>query len=769
MALKIRNNANPDLIGDIQPGWSIDENATPHVIGDGSASVGGVQFSAGRRNDSEFLLNKPVTVYYEPEGTVAAGNNVTGVFDSVDASGASVGTTSTNLLSTLTAERSIRPMLPLTNKLRTITGTNTGGNSADLGYWPRYDATKQMVATIDRDYTFETGARAVIKYYDHTGTIVSRTVLTGGSFVALTFPFEIDNIGRFYVSDQATKTISVFSSTGAFLTSWSSPTTDDFGFTTIKYNPFDDNIWVVDNTSRVRAFTKGGGVVRNWKTYDNVFQPSQGVGVRASDISFTANTVHVAQVNGIYAYSPTGTPLYSTLYQDIDYSNGNAPKALEIDRYGNYVLAIIGRLYVYGQRGSVLSKTGQLSGLPNSTASSNYGLAITPDGHYMVGVEQVSSVASFQIFAGSPVTLRGYAYSVLNAILPNILNVTYSGSNPTVTYPGWTDSVWTKLNELCSATGKEIILRENALLMRDIRNSSIELTNLAGSPQRSGEAANGRHVEIVSQNTSVLSASVVFDYRVDPTRTVTADVNERNVTNISADAWLVSVQNPTPGNGSTGAYPDDGSYFVMASDGQWIPGSVWTQYGGSVVASVGENGTSIDLTVNGPVATIGGYPAPYTIGSIVGSGRATGLSLIGSGVGFNPQAVKVATGADWSITSEDISQTINQPFITDLPTAYERGEFAAAAANGASQTLTATIPTADIGGLGLTSGAMFRYDKAWWRIRTSKIGNATISVTADLLTTTAQHDAVVPGETIGSHDARLAALTLGDSAIKPLY
>jgi hypothetical protein len=766
MTLKIRNNANPDLIGDIQPGWSIDENATPHVIGDGSASVGGVQFSAGRRDDSEFLLNKPVTVYYEPEGTVTAVNNVTGVFDSVDASGASAGVTSTNLLAKLTAERSIRPTFNLDKEMLVKTSSTTGGTDA-IGVHARLDTTRGMVGFLYAYSDPNTGitSSAVRFLSPSSNEFVASVVLAGSAYYAA-YPYEIDSTGRIYLWNPDSKTIQVYSPAGALITSWSSPTTDGTsGFTTIKYNPYDNNLWVIDNISRIRVFSRSGTLVRTFTAYDEFFTPSNGIGVRASSISFTKDYAHVAESRGVYAYTYLGTPAFYTLYDGIAYDNNtgnNATKQIEVDAYGNYVVHVAAQLLYMAQRYGVLYRSAPLPGTPSINADGNY---LVVFGDY----QAPNVITGYRLYAGSPVTTRGYFFSVLATILGDLSKVTYSGSSSAAVYPGWNDSLWTKLNELSAATGKEIVLQNDALLVRDVRASTVELTNFIGSPQRSGNTGTGRHVEVVNQNTYNLSGSVIFDYRTDATRTVTADVNERNVTNIAADAWLVSVQNPTPGNGSTGAYPDDGGYFIMASDGQWIPGAVWTQYGGSVVASVGANGTSIDLTVNGPVATIGGYPAPYTIGSVVGTGRATGLSLIGSGVGFNPQAVKVATGADWSITSEDISQTINQPFITDLPTAYERGEFAAAAANGASQTLTATIPTADIGGLGLTNGAMFRYDKAWWRIRSSKIGNATISITADLLTTTAQHDAVVPGETIGAHDARLAALTLGDSAIKPLY
>lgn len=349
MALKIRNNANPDLIGDIQPGWSIDENATPHVIGDGSASVGGVQFSAGRRDDSEFLLNKPVTVYYEPEGTVTAVNNVTGVFDSVDASGASAGLTSTNLLSTLTAERSVRPVYPLSSEIYSKSFSSQFGTD-DIGVHPRLDTTRGMVGFLFGSADPGTGiVSSAVRFIDPSTNQVATTVVLSSSRYSSAFPYEIDSTGRFYLWDNTNKVIQVYSPTGAFLASWNSSTTDNTnGFTTIKYNQYDNNLWVIDNLSRVRVFTRAGALVRTMTTYDEFFTPAGGVGVRASSVAFTKDYFHVAESRGVYAYTYTGTPAFFTLYENIAYSSnvGNQdPKQIEIDAYGNYVVNVAGRLF----------------------------------------------------------------------------------------------------------------------------------------------------------------------------------------------------------------------------------------------------------------------------------------------------------------------------------------------------------------------------------------------------------------------------------------
>lgn len=775
MALKIRTIGNPDLIGDIQPGWSIDENVTPHAIGDGSASVGGVQFSAGRRGDSEFLLNKPVTVYYEPEGTVASGNNVTGVFDSVDASGGGAGVSSTNLLSSLTAEKSIRPVYPLSNDIYTKTSSSQVGTD-DIGLHPRLDTTRSMVGFLFGSNDSSTGiVSSAVRFVDPATNQVAATVILAGSRYNSGFPYEIDNTGRFYLWDGNNKVIQVYSPTGAFLTSWNSSTTDGNGIVTIKYNQYDNNIWVIDNLSRVRVFTRAGGLLRTMTTYDEIFTPASGTPVRGFSVAFTKDYFHVAQSRGVYAYTYSGTPAFFALYQNIAYDSNvgnNSPKQIETDVYGNYVVNVAGRVFYMGQRGGVIYESPYIADISLGVPSSARGLAINSDGNYVVAFSEFRSpttTTGYRIYSGSPVTVRGHIYALLSTILGGIYNVTYLGSSNPAIYPGWNDSLWSKLNELCAATGKEIVLRNDAIIVRDVTSATISLDNFIGPPQLSSGKGSGRHVEVVNQNTSVVSGGVVFDYRRDQGRTFSVDVNEVNTTNLSVDTWLVAVQQPVPAVGQIGAYVAQGSYTVLSADGLSVPPALWQRGGGSLFVEIAENGTSIDVTTTGPTEAIPGYQAPYTVGSIVGTSRSTGLSILGSGVAFSPQVVRVATGADWNIVSEDVSQTINQPFITDLATLYDRAEFATPEGNGTGQVLSFSIPMSDIGGLGLTAGAMFLYNKAWWRIRSSKIGNAAVNITAVCLTTVGQHDAVVTGETIGAHDTRLAALTLGDSALKPLY
>lgn len=1018
MALKIRSTANPDLIGDIQPGWSIEENATPYAIGDGSASVGGVQFSAGRRDDSEFLLNKPVTVYYEPEGTVAAGNNVTGVFDSVDTSGASVGLTATNKLSALTAERRVDPIAVgvSAKSFAPLTGANLGlssprGLDADsqgnlyvadslpanslYSYSPsgsflrRIDLDPSIVnikvfsvdklnsviyavgstgvltkATISGNALFTitdaainglgitvmpnsdvmvsggtVGARrytsagvfireqnggglmctdpsgnyysvvgggATVRRYNNAGTQIATWTISGLDIGINSI--SCDASGNLYLIQGDSRSTSAnvlykYSSTGTLL--YTAVLRQDveggmlsaFGVTVnidgnvvvgggsypggrkmANYNPatgaYVSNFFtgprdfsaviggrgVVASKGYIYTCVTGGNVISQ-HTLDGRFVRYFGDSGEGSTLSFVPNTISADSDGNIYV-APFSTPTTKVFtkngefIRNISYPSGGSAgqvnsinsakynkfdgliyivESTRVQRFttsGTYVNALnlptnlsynnvafdqSGNPYILGGA-NVVRFIGSATVFPLSdirVTSGDYtdigvsGNRFYASGKYSGGgatysgvVIQSTADGSFierrSAFSGNNISSVGGVYadggkvividSGRGAILSEIgqaprldtafefylsqadagVNADFSGSNPLVVYPGWTDSIWSKVNELCAATGKEIVLQNDSLVIRDTSSSQLELTNFVGSPQLSGEKGNSRYIEVVSQNTSTIDNSVVFDYRKDRSRTISANVNEYNVTNFETNVWLTSVRSPVVADSQIGLFPGAGTYTVVSSDDLIVPAATWRASGGTLAVTIGQNGTSIDVTINGPGTPIIGYAAPYTVASLVGDGKSTGISVLGSGVAYAPTTQKIATGADWSIVTDDISQTINQPFITTVGAAYDRAEFTAASINGGGQTISFTVPTSDIGGLGLTAGSSFIYGKARWRIRTSKVSNATISITADLLTTVGEHDARVAGETIGAHDVRLAALTLGDSAIKPL-
>lgn len=1014
MALKIRNNANPDLIGDIQPGWSIDENATPHVIGDGSASVGGVQFSAARREDSEFLLNKDVAVYYEPEGTVATGNNVSGTVDSVDVGAASVGLTSTNKLTALTAERKVAPLAPGVAAKNSIPlpGANLGlsaprgldtdgarnvyiSDTLPANSIYSYTPTGAFLRRIDLDPTivnvrffavdrirsaiYAVGPTGIFTKSTFSGNVlftISDQSLNGGGVASLPSGDVLVSGGSIgakryngsgvFIREQAGggimcaepggnyysvngSTVRRFNDAGTQLSTWAVPGLD-YGISSAasdasgiylvqgdsrstspnvlyKYSPTGTLLYtavarqdvdggllssfgIAINTAGEiviggGAFA-GGRKVANYASASGAYLTNFYTGAR--DFSAVINGRGVV-VSGGYIYtavgggnvisqhtldgrfiryfgdSGPGTTLSPTPYtmsadvsgniyvsglsgstkiftadgefiRNITYPVGtaagqvNAMSAAKFNpvdglmyvveptrvqrftvngvfvsalavptnlNYNNITFDQAGNPFILGG-GSVVKFTTVSTILPltdTRVTSGDYtdiGVSGTrfyttgnydgTDGRYSgVLVQSTMDGALLErkrIFSGTPLVSASGVYAdggrivvidpargaILSEIgqLPRLstafdfylsqpdagASATFSGVNPLVLYPGWTDSVWTKLNELCSATGKEIILQNDSLVVRDIATSALTIEDEFAVSKNLDATNAARSVEIVNYNATLLTDQVVFDYRVDAETTVSAGVGEVSQTSISTTTWLTSLQQPTIWTEPTGLYPDPGRFMVYSANGLRVTPNEYQTYGFDFQVSINPDGTSIDVTFTGPNRNFGLFEAPFYVASLVGDGRRTGISIVGSGVKTDPVVLPVATGADERIVSNDVSQSVDNVFITSAQAAYDRGQWAASSVNGVREVLQISLPVWRVGGLGISSGSIFTYKKAKWRVVSSTFANAAVSLTAEKFTTVGDHDAFYPG-TIGQHDAALAALNLGETAIKPLY
>lgn len=1044
MALKIRSTTRPELIGDIKPGWSIQENTTPHAIGDTSSSVGGVSFSARRRADSEFLLNKNVTVYYEGDNQVGGtGNNVSGYFDSVNASSTDVSVTSTNALSALSVEKNMPPVtggVPLTPAYRQAAGmspsiasagqiqTDSSGNIYQVATVPqniifrykpdgtysgisiggdnairnagfvvtptgelyasgpngsvfRYSINGDYVSTID--YSAQSSnqvygialhqsgdillalASEVLRF-NPGGTFVSRFGSSGtgnGQFSSFIASIAADSLGNIFTVDgtQGTPRVQKFNSSGVYQTQWAVPTglvnalisvdpsnnvyvlgtngsasttykvakynnagalqttfipntdttggtfaaggidassgavvvrgnasTSSAGYKILKYttagafvsefvigqnNPeaiiqssgmtyFNNKFYVSDVYYRkVNVYDeRGGGYLYSFGGAASVATPGLFTSAIWSPTNDSAGNIYVLEraTRTVHVFSETGTFLRSfTKASGTATNSWNAVVAIKIGEDGFlYSLefsgasgATFGRVQKFTTDGTYVSSFGaygtdaasfndsrqldiDANGLVyvyNSTAIKRYNnagtfqlsypisqvngssgyidIAVDVKGVYVTtstggvyyfdfatgrsaaspsfggsvgtrpaGISTYSGKVAAQ-FSDTAAIGRELSYSpTLNAafdfyiqsVMPQ--TILYSGTSPQVLFPGWSDMTWAKLNELCAAYSKEIAVVNDQLVIRDVDTQVLTLDNFAPSPTANlgGDKAS-RHITIVSQNATQLVSAPIFDYTSDQSRTISAGVNEYSVTNIQTNTWLTSIQPVTPALGRVGIYPAEGQYFITSADDRFITPALWNQYGGAVNVYRSDDGTSVDVAVTGPGQPIADYQTPYTISTLIGNGKSTGISIIGSGVKVAPQALKVATGADWSKVSEDVGQTVNNPFITSPAIAYDRAPWACTVANGLSQTISLSIPLDQIGGLGLVAGSTFIYRNCRWRIIGTTVGNISIGINAARYTTVGNHDALYSGQTIGAHDTRLTLLTLGDSAIKPLY
>lgn len=64
MALTFTMTGNGSL-GDVEPGWSVSEDATPVAPGDSTGGTGNVSMSARAKTDAEFVINNGIQIEHD--------------------------------------------------------------------------------------------------------------------------------------------------------------------------------------------------------------------------------------------------------------------------------------------------------------------------------------------------------------------------------------------------------------------------------------------------------------------------------------------------------------------------------------------------------------------------------------------------------------------------------------------------------------------------------------------------------------------------------
>ncbi len=96
-------------VGDIVPGWSVEEYATPVVSGDYSGGAGNVTLNAAARDDSFFIINNEiVSTFTDVDGV---GHDITGTVRGVSQQGLNVSFNHTTVLEQFNVEKTIPSLI----------------------------------------------------------------------------------------------------------------------------------------------------------------------------------------------------------------------------------------------------------------------------------------------------------------------------------------------------------------------------------------------------------------------------------------------------------------------------------------------------------------------------------------------------------------------------------------------------------------------------------------------------------------------------------
>lgn len=342
-----------------------------------------------------------------------------------------------------------------------------------------------------------------------------------------------------------------------------------------------------------------------------------------------------------------------------------------------------------------------------------------------------------------------------------------SGSIPTDgPVPSYRGNVWEYLQMAASGTGCEFTYIDGVITILPIGVRVLDVTNIVGSPTVQPQSLfTGRAVEISYSNARPVSLGAIYDASVEGNRTFSVEKNEVRTESVAINGSPQTLLKPSP----TGVYPNPlGTYYVIDSNGEPVSPTDWVEYGASVSVSISEETSNvINVTVTGPIIDIIGSPGPYIIGNKVNSESVGTLKIVGSGLSTNPQTLTLLTGADAEKTPQEVSGSINNIFIADLASAYDRGIWASTEAT-TRVTLTGTLPLSAVEHFGLVQGSLVRYAENVFRIVDATLSNIDVDFTAEAYCLVADFDARWVDQTVSDHDAHWSGYQAQDERIMPL-
>lgn len=785
MALTV-NLTGSGTIGPLLPGWSVTEDATPVAPGDTSGGVGAINFEASHGEDSEFIIGNALAVEADGLGTISGGSIVSlgsaGAYEHTHTAVSATGTTGLTLL----------------NATRTF-GPFWEGMNSDLAPFIASGSSLQQINVI-RDIAVDEVRNRVFVVGDvpdgiyTTGRILQYT--TDGQFRG--------SLAESYWTSAATGanaySVGVDPSTGDIFVGfyWTAPgihqtfkINPDLAIITGIYGPGDNlyapvgiscdgtNIYATGQngvgggtilkTSLTGSLVdsevlaggrKAWGMHRSGSTLWAITTDSSDLDVRVARFDLSLN-----QLSEVAVSAPGGT----SVTKDATIWALSSTEAL-VGSWANSTGGWNAYVNRIDDTGAVLEST-SISGIP-------YGAAVEPRFAMIGSTLFVADGTSSPINVPTPrlyPVVQDAATSLSSAVRYYLDHLDASMAlqwdatvDPEVNIPGFAATGWDALKQVGTAYGIEFAWVEDGIVARDVGSLTLSLDNVeAGSVNLSLDAtATGLSVDFNATNAEAGLGLVMYDAQDDG-----------NIIQVEAgQTTTITVQTTNHPTVLSSPYPTDtlpappGSYRVIGSDNLPVVAAQWIAYGGNVFAAPSTTTPgAIDITITGPSA-IPGVPGPYSFAVSDGSTTYPQFSIIGNGVTTNPETINILSGADPNRTTEQVASEVNNIFLANRAHVYDRCTWSLAQASGPVITLTATIPTSQINGFGLTAGSLLTFKESTYRVVSASIGNETTDITATRHVTVEEFDNLMAAGsvTVGDFDTFWDGNACEDLKIKSL-
>lgn len=380
-----------------------------------------------------------------------------------------------------------------------------------------------------------------------------------------------------------------------------------------------------------------------------------------------------------------------------------------------------------------------------------------------------------------------------------------------VSYPHWKGNVWEYMKRFAVAIGADILSDQDLIYLRPKRSYVTHIENSANVNVSVDGQAKAQSVQVYNYNNRWVTNGVAY---VD-TSVYSLNAGARQYKTVTTDHSFDQVNNPVP----VASMPDiasysggTGMYVVRDSEGKIVDPVWWTRNGGKITVSFEGAYGAFTMFIIAPGGSAGDYKPPYKIGD-TGSEDSPGIYITASGVFTDKQLLELPSGAGPEQTSIEEAATVDNPFLSDASTAYDKGSFAAQDAGGPVVTATTRVgpglrvsPNGGTGGtvsFGTLPGARFIAQDNIFRITSARsdVSGTDIEAKADMTfadmdelysitynefdityaglsfsqfdslwapgTTFTQFDAAQPSATFADYDAIFEGMTFDQHSVTP--
>lgn len=267
-----------------------------------------------------------------------------------------------------------------------------------------------------------------------------------------------------------------------------------------------------------------------------------------------------------------------------------------------------------------------------------------------------------------------------------------------VVFPGWNGELWYNLKQMAAAIDCDISLVSGVILLRPIRQRVATRGRDVERAASTGGGTLAQSIVVNQYNNRPITNQLVYPpggWSEDVT-TINVNSGESVEEVLQLSASVSSIIQPSAQTFVSQLHDTSSVYTVVGDDGLPIPPAQWTARGGRLRVAINPDTTSLTVYITAPTGIrnkdnkeIGVYG--IALSSESNTGRYSTLRILGSGVAFNKEEIRVATGIPASQTATEVGITIDNPFLTTRDQVYTAGVRAVRDYSGTAMSINGTV------------------------------------------------------------------------------